>query len=393
MKYFVLLLGVPVLLGGAAAAAKDASSTTTPLMRKISDSIIYRDERFYASFPSIVARPDGTLLCAFRRAPDRRYLWGSPSNSHTDANSYLMLSESHDGGVSWSQEPRLLFAHPLGGSQDPCMVQLHDGSIVCTSYGWSLLPPERLKESPLMLQHPPFGFLGGYVLRSEDGGSSWQGPMIPPSVPGNMTTNVLGTSTPAYNRGAPLETKDGRLLWAVVGHETLTPRHASVHLLESRDRGSSWKYLCPIAFDKKVSFNETSLVETQGGDIVAFMRTDDFAGKAAVARSRDGGKSFEPWQDGGFFGHPFHGANLPDGRILLVYGYRQKPFGVRARLLNANADNFQSAEEIVLRDDGGNVDVGYPWAAVLPGGKAIVVYYINIADGTRHIAATTLEIK
>ena len=46
-----------------------------------------------------------------------------------------------------------------------------------------------------------------------------------------------------------------------------------------------------------------------------------------------------------------------------------------------------------LRDDGANGDLGYPWAAVLPDGRVLVVYYMNIADGTRHIAGSLVEIR
>lgn len=39
-------------------------------LRKIKDVIIYKDSLFYSAFPSVVKRPDGELLVAFRRAPD-----------------------------------------------------------------------------------------------------------------------------------------------------------------------------------------------------------------------------------------------------------------------------------------------------------------------------------
>jgi len=78
---------------------------------------------------------------------------------------------------------------------------------------------------------------------------------------------------------------------------------------------------------------------------------------------------------------------------LLVYGYRHPPFGVRARVLDAECTNAASAEETILRDDGGNGDLGYPWAAALPKNRAIVVYYFNSGDGTRYIGATVLEIE
>jgi sialidase-1 len=35
----------------------------------------------------------------------------------------------------------------------------------------------------------------------------------------------------------------------------------------------------------------------------------------------------------GFQGHPLHVLRLPDNRELLTYGYRHKPYGIRACIL------------------------------------------------------------
>jgi hypothetical protein len=47
------------------------------------------------------------------------------------------------------------------------------------------------------------------------------------------------------------------------------------------------------------------------------------------------------------------------------------------------------APEIVLREDGGSGDLGYPWSAPLPGGRVLSVYYFNTDHGgPRWIAGT-----
>ena len=358
-------------------------------VRKIEDLVIYQDDKFYSSFPSIVRRPNGELLVAFRRAPDRR-IFGETRITHTDPNSQLVLVRSRDEGKTWSQTPELIHANPWGGSQDPCMVQLRDGSILCASYGWALLPGDAAAKLKGVFRVENFAFLGGYLLRSKDGGHSWQGPIIPPPTPGETVLNPFGKPVPAFNRGAMCQGKDGKLYWVVAS--TSLPAKPGTHLLISSNQGDDWSYSCPVATDDKVTFNETSLYETPKGDLVAFMRTEDFGDHTAIARSTDHGRSFHHWEDAGFQGHPHYALRLPDKRVLLVYGYRHPPFGVRARVLDPECANLASAPEIILRDDGGDGDLGYPWATMLSKHRALVVYYFHTANPTRHIAGTILAI-
>jgi hypothetical protein len=364
-----------------------------PGVTKVKDVVVYRDDTFYSAFPSIVRRPDGELFVAFRRAPEPRN-FGKATYTHTDPCSQLVLVRSTDGGETWTPKPQLIAAHPRGGLQDPCLLQLDDNSLLCASYGWALIPPatgERVK-------HPDrvgdFVFMGGVIYRSGDGAKTWS-EIVPPPTRGEAVLDPFNRPVPAYNRGAMSQGKDGRIFWVTAMKKPGQADREGVatHLLTSANRGLTWEYACPVAVDDKVAFNETSIYETPKGDLVAFMRTADFDDHTAIARSTDGGKSFQKWQDAGFKGHPHYALRLPDERVLLVYGYRHKPFGIRARVLDAECTNFATAPEIVLRDDGGNYDLGYPWATMIDEHRALVVYYFNQNDGTRHIAGTVLKIE
>ena len=371
-----------------------ALAASSPGARKVRDFVIHEDPLLYASFPSVVRRPDGEIVVAFRRAPSR-VVFGEGKNSHVDPNSQLVLVRSRDDGATWSREPALLYAHAWGGSQDPCLLQLRDGRLLCTSYGWAFVKPEivpKLKP-PVFEIVPGVIFLGGYVLRSDDGGRTWSGPGYPPHVAAELNHDLHGRPIPAYNRGAPYEGRSGRLFWVVAANDAVQPRRTSNHLLVSDDRGETWRYSAPVAADPKVSFNEASVYETPRGDVVAFLRTAGLDDHAVLARSTDGGRTFQPWQDMGWRGHPLQATRLPDNRVLLVYGYRHKPYGVRARILNAECTDFATAPEIILREDGGTTDIGYPWSVVLDQRRVLVTYYFNRADGPRHIAGTILKLE
>jgi len=361
-------------------------------VRKSGDIVIYSDERYYSAFPSVVRlRRSGELITAFRRAPERRRL-GAKGVSHTDPNSQLVCVRSRDGGRTWSREPELIHAHPMGGSQDPCLLELRDGTLLCASYVWIWLGGADRASVPATSWLGDYAFHGGYLLRSSDSGRTWQGPFSPPPVPGREARDCFGAPLPAFNRGAMCQSRDGRLFWAVAYPKGVERNAGSdVHLLASADAGRTWQYQTVIAADSKASFNETSLYETPSGHLVAFLRTAGLDDHTVVARSRDGGRTFDAWQDAGWQGHPHHAVQLEDNRVLLVYGYRHAPFGIRARVLNPECSNVADAPEIVLRDDGGGTDLGYPWVVALPGRRVLVVYYFQKENGTRHIAGTWLE--
>ncbi len=378
------------LIASLLAVSAAGEDQKTPGVRKIKDIIIYEDPLFYSSFPSVIRRPDGEYIVAFRRAPDRK-IFGEQGTSHVDPNSYLVMVHSSDG-EAWSNEPELIYAHPFGGSQDPCLLQLSDGTLLCTSYGWAFVREDGIPS--LKKPYAEAGgaiFLGGYILKSEDGGKKWLGPYYPPHIPQEINFSPTGERLPAFNRGGLYEAADGRILWIVAAG--IAENRSSVHLLISSDKGKTWKYSCPVAEDEKITFNETSVYETPGGDIVAFIRTADFNDQACIARSTDGGKSFGKWQSMGFQGHPLNALRLPDGRVLLTYGYRHKPYGIRARILNAECSDFATSSEIILREDAGNSDVGYTWPVMMGKTRILVTYYFNIDNGTRHIAGTVLEIE
>lgn len=363
-----------------------------PGVRKVRDIVIYEDARFFSAFPSIIKKRDGEWLLAFRRAPNRR-VFGEDKNMHVDPNSYLVQLRSRDG-INWTPEPTLLYAHPFGGSQDPCLLQLRDGTILCMTYGWSFLRPDGMARltSPYLENFPGSIFNGGYYVRSTDGGASWNGPVYPPHLKPEVLNDPWGQPIRAYNRGALVEGRDGKVYWACAATDQDAPRKTSVHLLVSDDKGLTWRYACPVAVDSTASFNETSLYETPHGDLVAFLRSAKLDDQACIARSTDGGKSFGPWQKMGFQGHPLHALRLPDDRVLLTYGYRHAPLGIRARILNAECTDYATAPEMILRDDGGTSDLGYPWSVQLDVTHVLVVYYFNVGTGIQHIAGTILEI-
>ena len=107
--------------------------------------------------------------------------------------------------------------------------------------------------------------------------------------------------------------------------------------------------------------------------------------------SNDDGKTWRfmnrPAENTGQGGNPPAMIQLRDGRICLTYGYRDAPYGMRARISQDGGETW--GEEIILRDDGGNHDLGYPRTVQRADGKNVTVYYFtDHPEEERYIAGT-----
>jgi inosine-uridine nucleoside N-ribohydrolase len=248
------------------------SSASRNEVKSLQNIVVYEDPRFYSTFPSIAKSDDGFIV-AFRRAPNRT-VFGEGYNTHIDPNSYLVMVRSKDG-IHWTKEPELIYAHPFGGSQDPCLLRLRDGTLLCTSYGWAVVRHDAVAN----MKQPVFSesgnvALGGYILRSFDNGKTWEGPIYPPPVKGTIYHDALGNLMPAYNRGALYESESGRIFWVAALMDDNPLTKTSNHLLYSDDKGSTWHYSAVVAQSDSLVFNEASVYETPKGDLVAFIRTE-----------------------------------------------------------------------------------------------------------------------
>ena len=97
-----------------------------------------------------------------------------------------------------------------------------------------------------------------------------------------------------------------------------------------------------------------------------------------------------PVERTGVGGNPPTLTQLHDGRLCLIYGYRDAPHSIRAKLSEDDGETW--GEEIILRDDGGNPDIGYPRTVQRPDGKVVTVYYFNDQpDGERYIGVTVWD--
>jgi hypothetical protein len=95
----------------------------------------------------------------------------------------------------------------------------------------------------------------------------------------------------------------------------------------------------------------------------------------------------QPVPASGQGGNPPALTRLSDGRLVLTYGWRAKPFGIRARVSLDQGASW--GDEIILREDAGNHDIGYPRTVQREDGSLVTTYYYNDnPEAERYIGVT-----
>jgi Neuraminidase (sialidase) len=109
--------------------------------------------------------------------------------------------------------------------------------------------------------------------------------------------------------------------------------------------------------------------------------------------SSDGGKTWEflskvaDTDTGKHNGNPPSLVRLDDGTLCAAYGYRAKPYGIRAKISKDNGKTW--GKEIGLRTDAITWDIGYTRSVVREDGKVVSIYYFATQERPeQHIAAT-----
>ena len=61
-----------------------------------------------------------------------------------------------------------------------CLLTLRDGTLLCTSYGWTHLREDAIAQLEQPVYHEGgWVALGGYIMRSLDNGKTWEGSIYP----------------------------------------------------------------------------------------------------------------------------------------------------------------------------------------------------------------------
>lgn len=354
-------------------------ATAAPLAKVLETKVISQQPEYYHGWPTVARRANGELWVT----------WSGGREHHVCPFGQVLAMTSRDDGQTWTW-PRVLLDSATD-DRDSGVLETAKGTLLVTTFtslayathlekgerfdklsskGWEKVKMSaeeivrwkachaRLSDAERQAE------LGQWLIRSTDGGRTW-------------STRL---PTIVNSPHGPIQLKDGRLLYA--GKQLWTD-DKKIGVCESRDDGQTWKWLADIPTRKgdvaARGYHELHAVEANDGTIIAQIRNHNKAdaGWTLQTESADGGKTWSAPHPI-CYGLPSHLLRLRDGRLLMTYGHRRKPYGNQARL---SADNGKTwGEAMIVSGDGLGGDLGYPSTIELPSGALLTVWYEAMKD-------------
>lgn len=362
----------------------------------IGSEVICKQPGRYIGWPTIDRTVDGELLVVF--SGDRE--------AHVCPFGKTFFMRSRDNGYSWS-EPRIINNTPLD-DRDGGILACSDGTLIASWFTAHSYKDRSGGGRPEWAAHvaaisaddiakwapndPDCGdgvVRGHWITRSTDNGETWTPVNVPPTAP-----------------HGPVELSDGRLMF--VGNDGYN-REAKTSLViaaESIDKGLSWNvvghmpmFVEALGEEKRDVVGylaEPHVIEVGPGRLLVMARYEEkpyAEGRPQSvlwqSNSDDGGHTWTEPAPTEILGKPPHLTMMKDGRILVTYGYRHEPYGERACFSNDGGATWDYANEVVLRDDAPNGDLGYPASVECDDGTILTVYYQVDQPGEKTCLMTT----
>ena len=314
----------------------------------------------YHGWPTVALRRNGELVLTYSGGRD----------FHVCPFGRIEMMSSRDGGATWSW-PRVLM-DSVTDDRDSGALETSKGTLLVTfftsvAYQQHLNAPDRLltptfgAETPALVHRWKLADrattpeekqndVGYWMLRSSDGGPTWS----------------ARYAVPGYSPHGPTELADGRLFYAAADG-----KKAGAYL--SDDDGLTWKLIA----DLPVRAGEMHAVQAADGALIVHVRDKQATSKGRVQNtaqtvSTDGGRTWSaprPVADG----YPSHLLRLHDQTLLMTYGWRQSPYGIRGKISRDHGRSWSN--EFILYRDGANADLGYPSTVQLADGSLLSVWY------------------
>lgn len=335
----------------------------------------------YNAWPSVITLSDGTLLAG----------WSGDRYRHICPFGKVLAARSDDGGYTW-QPPYTVLNTPLD-DRDAGLCEA-EGHIVLTSFNNSRAQ-QRLYAAQKKWSCEHLALAEGYLnLITDAEEARYLGSTVAVSTDNGLTFSDPVT-VPITSPHGPCRLKTGELLY--IGRAFQDCAKASFDylpegiyaMLLSPDGETVKEPWLVVPAARDMLFCEPHAAVMPNGDILLSIRAQaKDRGLFTVYNcfSTDNGNTFSEPKPTGWNGSPPHILVHSTGAVIVSYARRTAPFGQMVRISHDNGRTW--GDEIVLREDGFDWDLGYPCTAENRNGELVTVYYQRREESGNQIQYT-----
>lgn len=333
----------------------------------------------YNAWPTVISLSDGTLLAG----------WSGDRFKHICPFGRVMMSRSLDGGYTWL--PPYCVQDTTLDDRDAGLLQAGDRIFMTSATNTVAMQRKHNDGHWLHEANTPEkkAFVLSYLDMLTEEDEELAGPTIAVSKDNGYTfTDPI--NVPITSPHGPMLTKDGRVIWvgkySTFGERIYPGLKQAIYAMEfdpdCNTVAGPWLVAeRPEDVDPSCEWSEPHAAQMPNGDILVAIRyhyKPEDVQSIYLCRSTDGGKTFSKPEPTGWDGFPPHIFVTSTGAVVLSYGCRHEGKGIRARISYDNGHTF--GEEIVLRNDGIDWDLGYPSTTENAQGQLVTVYYMKDKD-------------
>ena len=304
------------------------------------------------------------FFTAFRRAPSGR------ERTHLDENSRLVILESSDP-FEWKTSTITEISCRGMGLQDANLGVISDNKILLHSFLW-----KKIKNC----RNPSWRYIkhSGFYWQC-CGIKAWTSSNFPAQLEESKIFCREYSNTIA-GRGQIAGLAD-RILLPAYGIGKRGEKCGCL-IMCSCDHGKTFQKISDFHIpDFSLDCYEPSLCVLPDQNIAALVRTQKHL---FIWKSNDLGSSWHgPEICRNITGHPFQALDLPDGRKLIVWGRREKPYGIFAALCDPFLKNIGRVKPVLITATD-SANCGYPWSC-MAGKYILTVYYLSRGRGVTYI--------
>ncbi|WP_297205969.1 sialidase family protein [uncultured Brachyspira sp.] len=361
----------------------------------LDETIVFEDKNLYPAFPSIIKLDDKRLLVSFRTAPRIK-----KNYSHLHSLSKSMLAVINKNKTDKIFE----FAEDdSAAKQDAQLFRVDEKTIIAYYFRYTFHPmneKDLFNDYTFIEYDNTIALLDGIgICVSYDNGDSFSKPYVIKVYDDN---NIIMKNFAV--RGSMCKIGNEILVSVYAYKKNINKKDCKYqcYVISSRDL-INWKLkslLCETEFKKidgeksRIEYVEPSLLSYKN-NLAAFIRThiNNEYGLTSISYSKDKGKTFSKPVFTDIKGYPLNPLILENGKVILTYGYRLKPYGVRAivfdninEIFDIEKINYKANnEEIILDSYMKSTDCGYPWCVENNGIISSVYYGYKDKNKTRKI--------